>query len=142
MTFSLPGALDVLVSDMGWTEADARNILGNLQVRLEQAFDGLPWLPSTEANVLDFLEAAFPAPDTHRWSVSHPGTGTAYCNLVPVSGIPLGYSFAARVTIGFDGGNHALKGDLWKHDHCGCLIFPGDHQVHERFHAELRGQAA
>lgn len=142
MTFSLSGALDVLVNDMGCTDAEARNILGNLQVRLDQAFGGLPWLPATEANVLRFLEGAFAAPDTHRWSVSEVGTGTVYCNLVPASAVPKGYSFAARVTIGFDGGNHTLRGDLWKHDHCGCLIFPGDHQAHERFHAELRGQAA
>ena len=52
--------------------------------------------------------------------------------------IPAGYSFAARVTIAFDGGNHPLNGDLWKHDACGCLIFPGDKDQHDDFHRSLR----
>jgi hypothetical protein len=51
--------------------------------------------------------------------------------------IPSGYSFAARVTVGFDGGYHPLKGDLWKCRSCASLIVPADKDVHERFHALL-----
>lgn len=52
--------------------------------------------------------------------------------------IPPGYSFAARVTTGFDGGNHPLKGDLWKHDECRALILPADRDAHDRWHQRLR----
>lgn len=139
MTFALPGALDVLVNEMEFTREDAKTILNHLQMKLDEMFTGQPWLPDVVSNILAFLEQSFPAPPTHRWELSQVGTGTVYVNLVPRNGVPAGYSFAARVTIGMDGGNHPLKGDLWKHDECGCLIFPGDKDAHDRFHAALRG---
>lgn len=53
--------------------------------------------------------------------------------------IPSGFRFAGRMTIAFDGGNHPLKGDIWSCRSCAALVFPGDKDVHERFHALVDG---
>jgi hypothetical protein len=44
------------------------------------------------------------------------------------------YSFAARVTVGYDGGNHPRHGDLLRCPRCAALILRGDEQVHDREH--------
>lgn len=47
---------------------------------------------------------------------------------------PDGYEFAARVTTGFDGGWHPLKGDLWSCTRCGALILPASRELHDGTH--------
>lgn len=47
---------------------------------------------------------------------------------------PEGYAFAARVTTGFDGGNHDLHGDLWSCTRCGAVILPASRGLHDRKH--------
>lgn len=54
--------------------------------------------------------------------------------VIPVPVAP-GYSFAARVTTGFDGGNHPLKGDLAQCARCAALVLPDSQETHDRHHA-------
>jgi hypothetical protein len=61
------------------------------------------------------------------------------------SRIEPGYDFAARVTLSFDGGNHPLKGDLWKCNRCAAVVYPAEYQKHDRDHAvsdEIRANIA
>jgi hypothetical protein len=53
--------------------------------------------------------------------------------------IPRGYSLAGRITTGFDGGNHPIKGNVWVCLDCGSLIAAGHTDVHDRFHAQIDG---
>jgi hypothetical protein len=50
--------------------------------------------------------------------------------------IPSGYQFAGRITTGFDGGNHPVKGDIWSCRSCGQLILPRDAGIHEDAHTK------
>lgn len=48
---------------------------------------------------------------------------------------PGGYTWAARVTTGFDGGNHPLHGDVARCTRCGALLLPADSGRHDMSHA-------
>lgn len=50
-------------------------------------------------------------------------------------GIPEGYGFAARVTIGLDEAKHPLRADLLRCSGCSAVIFPGDRERHDADHA-------
>jgi hypothetical protein len=45
-----------------------------------------------------------------------------------------GYSVAGQITVGFDGGNHPLKGDILRCRSCGSLLLPADQDIHDRLH--------
>lgn len=56
--------------------------------------------------------------------------------------IPEGYSFAIRATVGFDGGNHPLKGDVWKCGRCAALLLPDGRPLHDEHHRKTEAALA
>lgn len=56
--------------------------------------------------------------------------------------IPEGYSFAIRATVGFDGGNHPLKGDVWKCGRCAALLLPDGRPLHDEYHRKTEAALA
>lgn len=49
---------------------------------------------------------------------------------------PPGYRKAGIMTIGYDGGNFAVKSVVLEHEACGALLLPSGVTAHEEFHAE------
>jgi hypothetical protein len=112
--------------------------LRELERRVRELFAGRPLTWQARAEIAAYASAAMPPPDGWRWEVDRQEEGRLFLYVTRGQpGIPEGYRFAARVTIGFDGGNHELRGDLWKCGRCAALIFPGDHADHTREHAEF-----
>jgi hypothetical protein len=112
--------------------------LRELERRANELFAGQPLTRTLRAQVTQFAWAAMPAPDGYIWEVDRQDGDKLFLYVTqarPV--IAEGYRFAARVTIGFDGGNHDLRGDLWKCGRCAAVVFPGDHAEHTREHAEI-----
>jgi hypothetical protein len=48
-----------------------------------------------------------------------------------------GYEWAGRITTGFDGGNHPLKGDVIRCRSCGSLLTPDSQVIHESHHSQI-----
>lgn len=117
--------------------------LQELERRAGDLFRGRPLTGQLRAEIANYATTAMPPPDGYRWEVDRQEGDRQegdrlflYVTRVE-PGIPEGYRFAARVTIGFDGGNHGLRGDLWKCERCAAVVFPGDHAEHTREHAEV-----
>jgi hypothetical protein len=54
---------------------------------------------------------------------------------------PPGYRKAGVMTIGFDGGNFAVRSAVYEHEGCGCLVLPSGVTAHVGFHAEGEREA-
>jgi hypothetical protein len=112
--------------------------LQELERRAGDLFEGKPFTWNLRAQVTEYASAAMPPPEGYRWEVDFQEGDRLFLYVTRVQpGIPEDYRFAARVTIGFDGGNHELRGDLWKCARCAAVVFPGDHADHTREHAEF-----
>jgi hypothetical protein len=114
------------------------NALRELEQRANDLFAGQALTWQLRGDAVAYATAAMPPPDGYRWEVDRQEGDRLFLYVTRAQpGIPEGYRFAARVTIGFDGGNHDLRGDLWRCERCASLIFPGDHGEHTREHAEF-----
>jgi hypothetical protein len=51
--------------------------------------------------------------------------------------VPNGYTKAANVIIGYDGGNHSLYGRLLACNRCGMAVIEKSVLVHDEWHVEL-----
>jgi hypothetical protein len=112
--------------------------LRELERRAGELFGGQPLTLQTRGDIIAYASVAMPPPEGWRWEVDRQeGDRLDFYVTRVQKGIPDGYSFAARVTIGFDGGNHDLRGDLWKCGRCAAVIFPGDHPDHTREHEDF-----
>jgi hypothetical protein len=117
---------------------DTEGALRELERRAGELFSGRPLTLQTRGDVIAYASVAMPPPGGWRWEVDREEGDRLFLYVTRVqAGIPEGYQFAARVTIGFDGGNHELRGDLWKCERCAAVIFPGDHAEHTREHADF-----
>lgn len=114
------------------------NALWELERRVSALFGGQPLTGQLRAQVTEAASAAMPPPDGYRWEVDFQEGDRLFLYVTRMEpGIPEGYRFAARVTIGFDGGNHDLRADLWRCARCAAVVFPGDHAEHTREHTEI-----
>jgi hypothetical protein len=48
-----------------------------------------------------------------------------------------GFEVAGVITVGYDGGNHTLKGEILRCRSCGTLLLPEDQSLHENLHDQL-----
>jgi hypothetical protein len=139
----LPGMDDLRSEGARFVFAPAYNnstakALQELERRAGDLFEGRPLTWQLRAEVIAYAAVAMPAPEGWRWEVDRQEGDRLFLYVTRAQpGIPEGYRFAARVTIGFDGGNHDLRGDLWKCSRCAAVIFPGDHPDHTREHEEF-----
>lgn len=114
------------------------SVLQELERRANDLFGGRPLTWQLRSEIAAYASIAMPAPDGYRWEVDRQEGDRLFLYVTRVQpGIPDGYRFAARVTIGFDGGNHELRGDLWKCGRCASVVFPGDQVDHTREHEEF-----
>ncbi|MCW2929995.1 MAG: hypothetical protein JWM19_957 [Actinomycetia bacterium] len=119
--------------DLAW----AKSLVSDLESALEKAYGGTALTPDVIPGILAMAEQVIPAPAGYRWAVEE-DCGNLFPYLQPADEMPEGYRFAARVTAGFDGGNHEVQGDLWSCKACGSVILPGDRELHDKRDAEIR----
>jgi len=55
--------------------------------------------------------------------------------------VPKGYTKAANVVIGYDGGNHSLYGRLLACNQCGMAVIEMSVFVHDQWHVDLNQQS-
>jgi hypothetical protein len=114
------------------------NALKELERRAGSLFGGRPLTWQLRGDVIAYASTAMPPPDGYRWEVDRQEGDSLFLYVTREQpGIPEGYRFAARVTIGFDGGSHELRGDLLSCERCAAVVFPGGHAEHTREHAEF-----
>jgi len=109
-----------------------------LEAVLNEEFTGQALNEVLRVNVLAVCGTMIQPPAGYRWQVEQYDS-RLYPYLERLTGLPEGYRFAARVTIGFDGGNHPLRADLWGCTRCSSIIFPDGREGHDRFHAGIDG---
>lgn len=115
----------------------ATDAMRDLETRVTRALGGLPVNADLFTQAIELASQIIPAPAGYRWEADVQEGHRLSLYVVSISGIPEGYRFAARVTIGFDGGNHDLRGDLWACTRCAAVIFPDGTGLHDRFHDEV-----
>lgn len=102
-----------------------------------KALCGLPVNADLLTQATELALQVIQPPPGYRWEADVQEGRRLSLYVVPDSGPPKGYRFAARVTTGLDGGNHELRGDLWACTRCASVIFPESAGVHDRFHDEV-----
>lgn len=117
--------------------ADATDAMRDLETRVNQVLQGIPVTADTLAQATQMATQILPPPPGYRWEADVQEEHRMSLYVVSVSGIPEGYRFAARVTTGFDGGNHELRGDLWACERCASVVTPDGTGAHDRFHEEV-----
>jgi hypothetical protein len=141
------GAETLRIISLAGEPAAAEEKMSQMEAALNEHFAGCAVTGSLTEEIIAMASAMMPLPQGYGWHADRiaDGSGRAHGSRARfllyaaalADGTPSGYGFAARVTIGFEGGSREVRGDLWKCRRCAAVIFPGDWDIHDRFHDGL-----